>query len=120
MEERTTSRVVTPKRLRRAGYQLSQCGERRRGREELGAAVEGRRRGFAEAGTYRLGSKTPAALRTSAVMGTVELTGLDITQTNALGQYSAMATAMSRTIPALMLKRSSRVIPGCARKKGGG
>ena len=91
VEERTTSRVVTPKSL--------------------------------------LGSKTPAALRTSAAMGTcspnlheiscpnlgrssnrggrtVELTGLEMTQMKALGQNSAQALTRSRTIPALMLKRS--------------
>ena len=45
-------------------------------------------------------------------MGTVELTGLEMMRTKALGQCWAMAWARSRTIPALMLKRSSRVIPG--------
>ena len=35
-------------------------------------------------------------------MGTVELTGLEITRTKALGECSAMPTAMSRTIPALI------------------
>ncbi len=56
----------------------------------------------AEGWTYRLGSYTPFFLRTSATMGTVELTGLEMTSTKALGECSAMPTAMSRTMPALI------------------
>jgi hypothetical protein len=62
--------------------------------------------------SHRLGSKTPFFLSTSATIGTVELTGFEMTKTNALGQWAAIPTAISRTIEALMLKRSSRVIPG--------
>jgi hypothetical protein len=40
--------------------------------------------------THRFGSKTPAALRTSAATGTVELTGLEMMRTKALGQKSAI------------------------------
>ena len=46
------------------------------------------------------------------IKGTVELTGFVITQKNAFGQIFADASAMSRTMPALVLKRSSRVMPG--------
>ena len=49
-----------------------------------------------------LGSKTLAFLRTSAAMGTVELTGLEMTRTNALGAVLAIPVARSRTIPALI------------------
>src|SRR5687767_9169924 len=45
-------------------------------------------------------------------MGTVELTGLEIMRSLALGADSATALARSRTIEALVLKRSSRVMPG--------
>ncbi|ANB15276.1 hypothetical protein AWJ20_2902 [Sugiyamaella lignohabitans] len=45
-------------------------------------------------------------------MGTVELTGLEIIRTKALGAYLATPSMMSRTMPALILKRSSLVIPG--------
>ena len=44
----------------------------------------------------------PFFLRTSATIGTVELTGFEMTRTKALGECSAMPTAMSRTIPALI------------------
>lgn len=60
----------------------------------------------------RFGSKTPAAARTSLAIGTVELTGLEIIPIRALGQALAQAAAKSRTIEALVLKRSSRVMPG--------
>ena len=40
------------------------------------------------------------------------LTGLDMIPIKALGQTSAQALARSRTMEALVLKRSSRVIPG--------
>lgn len=50
----------------------------------------------------RLGSKTPAFLKTSAKMGTVELTGLEMMQIMALGQCSAHALARSRTMEALV------------------
>lgn len=60
----------------------------------------------------RFGSKTPAFLKTSAAIGTVELTGLLIMLTIAFGQHLAIASQRVLTIPALMLKRSSLVIPG--------
>lgn len=60
----------------------------------------------------RFGSKTPAFLRTSAAMGTVEFTGLEIMRTNAFGQTSATPLISVSTMPALTLKRSSRVMPG--------
>jgi len=41
-------------------------------------------------------------------MGTVELTGLEMTRTLASGAASAAALARSRTIEALVLKRSAR------------
>jgi hypothetical protein len=53
-----------------------------------------------------LGLKTLWDLRTSATMGTVELTGLEITRTKALGQDDAIPFARSRTIPALILNKS--------------
>jgi len=52
--------------------------------------------------SYLLGSKTPCFLKTSATMGTVELTGLEITRTKALGAVVAMPVARSRTMPALI------------------
>lgn len=52
--------------------------------------------------THFLGSKTPCFLRTSATIGTVELTGLEMTRTNALGAVVAIPVARSRTIPALI------------------
>ena len=42
----------------------------------------------------------------------VNFTGLEMIPIKALGQTSAAAAAKSRTIEALMLKRSSLVIPG--------
>lgn len=48
----------------------------------------------------------------SAKIGTVELTGLDIIKKMAEGQCFAQASASPETMPALVLKRSSRVIPG--------
>lgn len=51
--------------------------------------------------TYRLGSYTPCFLKTSATMGTVELTGLEMTSTNALGEVVAIPVAKSLTIPPL-------------------
>lgn len=60
----------------------------------------------------RLGSYVPAFLKTSAAIGTVELTGLLITFTIALGQHFAIPSQRVRTIPALMLNKSSLVIPG--------
>lgn len=52
----------------------------------------------------RLGSKTPAFLKTSAKMGTVELTGLEMTKTKALGADWAMAWARVVQIPALIYR----------------
>ena len=45
-------------------------------------------------------------------MGTVELTGLEMMQSMALGHASAHAATRLRTIEPLVLKRSSRVMPG--------
>src|SRR6185369_16633184 len=59
-----------------------------------------------------LGLYTPARRKTSAQMGTVELTGLLMTRMLASGHDSAQALARSRTMEALVLKRSSRVMPG--------
>lgn len=50
--------------------------------------------------------------KTSDAIGTHELTGFVMIPTNALGQLREIAAAMSRTIPAFVLKRSSRVMPG--------
>jgi hypothetical protein len=47
--------------------------------------------------------------KVSAKTGTVELTGFEMTQTNALGQALAMAWARVAQMPALTLKRSSRL-----------
>lgn len=44
---------------------------------------------------------------TSETMGTVELTGFEMTAIKAVGQYFAHPVARVRTIPALMAKRSS-------------
>lgn len=52
--------------------------------------------------THLFGSNTPCFLKTSATMGTVEFTGLEITRTNALGAVVAIPVARSRTIPALI------------------
>lgn len=46
-------------------------------------------------------------LRTSAKMGTVELTGLEMTRKHALGQLLEHCSAMPLTIEALVLNRSS-------------
>jgi hypothetical protein len=48
----------------------------------------------------------------SAKMGTVEFTGFEIIKKMAEGQCFAQASASPETMPALVLKRSSRVIPG--------
>ena len=55
-------------------------------------------------GVHFLGSNTPAFLRTSAKTGTVELTGLEMTRMNALGQALAMDWARVAQIPALILE----------------
>jgi hypothetical protein len=57
-------------------------------------------------------SLPPARLNTSAAMGTVELTGFEMMATHASGQATAMALHRVATMPALMLNRSSRVMPG--------
>jgi hypothetical protein len=54
----------------------------------------------------------PSFLSTSAVMGTVELTGLAMMSTCAAGQTVPTACASSATMDALVLNRSSRVMPG--------
>ena len=61
------------------------------------------------AGAYFFGSNTPFCLKTSATMGTVELTGLEMTRTNALGAVVAMPVARSRTMPALICVVSDMV-----------
>ena len=48
----------------------------------------------------------------SAKIGTVEFTGLEMIKKMAEGQCFAQASASPETMPALVLKRSSRVIPG--------
>lgn len=48
---------------------------------------------------------------TSAKMGTVELTGFEMIRNLADGQLVAQALAMSRTMPALVLNRSSLLMP---------
>ncbi len=45
-------------------------------------------------------------------MGTVELTGFEMMATQARGQVRATASHRPLTIDALMLNRSSRVMPG--------
>jgi hypothetical protein len=52
--------------------------------------------------TDRFSSNTPSFFRTSAKIGTVELTGFEMMATRALGQALATALARSRTIPALV------------------
>ena len=49
---------------------------------------------------------------TSAAMGTVLLTGFDMMATQAVGHALATASQRPLTIDALMLNRSSRVMPG--------
>ena len=46
--------------------------------------------------------KTPAFWRVAATMGTVELTGLEMTRICAVGQTRATAAARSRTMDALV------------------
>mmetsp|Transcript_79572 Transcript_79572/g.221301 ORF Transcript_79572/g.221301 Transcript_79572/m.221301 type:complete len:200 (-) Transcript_79572:173-772(-) len=60
----------------------------------------------------RLGLYTPAALSVSATMGTVLFTGLEMMSRCALGQCLAAPAARALTMEALVLKRSSRVMPG--------
>jgi len=52
--------------------------------------------------SHLLGSNMPCFLNTSATIGTVELTGFEMTSTNALGDVVAISVARSRTIPALI------------------
>ena len=52
--------------------------------------------------TDRLGSYTPAFFNTSAKIGTVELTGLEITRMNAFGHALEMEWARVAQIPALI------------------
>jgi len=78
----------------------------------LATKVEARKQSKVVTPKSRLGSKTPFFFRTSAKTGTVELTGFEMTRMKALGQASAIDSARVAQIPALMLKRSSRVIPG--------
>mmetsp|Transcript_6500 Transcript_6500/g.24528 ORF Transcript_6500/g.24528 Transcript_6500/m.24528 type:complete len:229 (-) Transcript_6500:341-1027(-) len=59
-----------------------------------------------------LGSYVPACLKISAAIGTVLFTGLLMMLTSAPGQFAAIATHKSRTIPALIANKSSRDIPG--------
>ena len=90
VEARTTSRVVTPKSLR--GTDVTNVRKK-------------------ETSPYFLGSKTPCFLKTSATMGTVELTGLEITSTKALGATVAMPVARSLTMPALIYRTFNKVVP---------
>mmetsp|Transcript_9092 Transcript_9092/g.18826 ORF Transcript_9092/g.18826 Transcript_9092/m.18826 type:complete len:258 (+) Transcript_9092:820-1593(+) len=60
----------------------------------------------------RAGSYTPRAFSTSATMGTVEFTGLEMMLMTARGHTFATPSARVLTMPALVLKRSSRVMPG--------
>ena len=57
-------------------------------------------------------NNAPARLKTSAAIGTVLLTGLLMIATHASGHAWAMPSHRPATMPALMLKRSSRVMPG--------
>lgn len=50
--------------------------------------------------------------RTSDAIGTHEFTGFVMMPTKAFGQFREMAAAMSRTTPAFVLNRSSRLMPG--------
>jgi hypothetical protein len=54
---------------------------------------------------------------TSAVIGTVELTGLEMIRMLALGAWSAAAFARSRTIDALVLNRSFHRVPSVTTPK---
>src|SRR5579859_3154667 len=56
-----------------------------------------------------LGLKTFWDLRTSATMGTVEFTGLEMTRIKASGQLVAIPLARSLTMPALILNKSSTI-----------
>ena len=58
-----------------------------------------------------LGSNTPCFLSTSATISTVELTGFEMTSTKALGTMVTMPVARLHTMQALILKRSSLVLP---------
>merc|ERR1719154_593760 len=58
-----------------------------------------------------LGLYTPAFLNTSVAMGTVELTGLDMMAIMAVG-HTLAAAAIVATMDALVLNRSSLVMPG--------
>ena len=51
-------------------------------------------------------------MNTSATIGTVPLTGLVITPTNAFGQLAAMPSANTLIMPAFTLNKSARSIPG--------
>ena len=95
VEALTTSRVVTPKSLIR-------CKVDKHGVEfKLGKTAQN----MGKVTTCLLGSNTPCFLNTSATIGTVELTGLEMTRTNALGAVVAIPVAKSRTMPALILKQ---------------
>lgn len=54
----------------------------------------------------RAGSNTPAFSRVAATMGTVELTGLEMTRMCAVGATRATAAARSRTMDALVCRWS--------------
>ena len=51
-------------------------------------------------------------MKTSVAIGMVELTGFEMTQIMASGQCWAQAAVGVATIEALVLNRSSRVMPG--------
>lgn len=84
------------------------------GRHRLSSAtkVEARTTSSVVTPKMRFWSYTPCFLKTSATIGTMELTGFEMTAIRARGQCSAQAVASECTMPALMPKRSSRDIPG--------
>lgn len=96
-EERTTSSVVTPKRLRSVSDVISHEPSMPMEAMTANAAVYTL--------THRFGSYTPAFLKTSATIGTVELTGLAMMSRCAFGATLAAALARSRTIEALVWRR---------------
>jgi hypothetical protein len=91
VEARTTSRVVTPKILENWFYRDFSESRKNGGRC-----------------LYRFSSNLLYFFKTSATIGTVELTGLEMTATKAFGQYSVIPIARSLTIPALIYPRKKK------------
>lgn len=60
------------------------------------------------------GSNTPAFSRVEATIGTVELTGFEITRMCAVGATRATAVARSRTMDALVWRKTVSGYPGRA------